>query len=145
MSIFVDTGVFYALQNQRATLHEEAVESLGTLLEGEYGTIYTSDYVYDETVTLVRERTGDYTEAKAVGDRILGRGSYPDAVTVLPITEDRFDDAVETFELYRDHSLSFTDASTIALVDSFEIDAVLSFDDDFDGLVERIDPETIAD
>ena len=32
------------------------------------------------------------------------------------------------------------DASLIAFIENSAIDAVLSFDDDFDGLVDRIDP-----
>jgi hypothetical protein len=36
--------------------------------------------------------------------------------------------------------LSFTDAVTIALCEQHDIDAVLSFDDDFDGTIERIEP-----
>lgn len=60
-----------------------------------------------------------------------------------PYTSDLFDDSVATFERYRDHSLSFTDAKSVALVERYDIDAVLSFDDDFDGIVERIDPASI--
>lgn len=53
------------------------------------------------------------------------------------------DETLETFERYDDQSLSFTDASTVALVETRDIDAVLSFDDDFDGLVERVDPASL--
>jgi hypothetical protein len=42
------------------------------------------------------------------------------------------------------HDLSFTDASSIALVQDLNIDAILAFDDDFDGLVTRLDPKEIA-
>ncbi len=47
-------------------------------------------------------------------------------------------------ERYDDHGLSFTDASLTECVEDEAIDAVLSFDDDFDGLVERIDPTAVA-
>ncbi|ERH08525.1 MAG: hypothetical protein J07HX64_00266 [halophilic archaeon J07HX64] len=56
-----------------------------------------------------------------------------------------FDDAVDIFERYDDQALSFTDATTVALCRRHGIDAVLSFDDDFDGVVTRTDPETLAD
>jgi predicted nucleic acid-binding protein len=41
--------------------------------------------------------------------------------------------------------LSFTDATTVALVERHGIDAVLSFDDDFDGIVERVDPADLPE
>jgi predicted nucleic acid-binding protein len=48
--------------------------------------------------------------------------------------------AIDVFERYDDQQLSFTDATTVALTSKNEIDPLLSFDDDFDGLVERLDP-----
>lgn len=143
MSIFVDTGLFYAMQNERAARHDEAVAALSTVLADRYGQVQTSDYVYDEAVTLVLSRTGDVTEACTVGDRIRGTGTFPDAYQLLYVSEPTFERAVDAFEQYRDHSLSFTDATTVALVEHHDVDAVLSFDDDFDGIVERIDPAEV--
>ena len=40
--------------------------------------------------------------------------------------------------------MSFTDATTVALAERRGIDRVLSFDDDFDGIVPRLDPATVA-
>jgi predicted nucleic acid-binding protein len=54
-----------------------------------------------------------------------------------------FADAVSIFERYDDQQLSFTDASTIALCERHAIDAVVSFDDDFDGVVDRIEPRSL--
>ncbi|EMA03789.1 hypothetical protein SAMN05443574_102394 [Haloarcula vallismortis] len=50
-----------------------------------------------------------------------------------------FFEGVAVRERYEDHCLSFTDATTIALVEHHDFDYVLSFDD-FDGLVSRLDP-----
>ncbi len=49
----------------------------------------------------------------------------------------------EDFEEYADQSLSFTDATTVATADVHSIDYVLSFDDDFDGVVECLDPSSV--
>ena len=143
MSVFVDTGLYYALQNQRASRHNEARNALTTVFKGELGPAFTSDYVYDEAVTLVRSRTGSFSEARTVGDRILGRSGFPNAVELLTVSEDAFRGAIETFERYRDHPLSFTDATTVALVERRDLDHVLSFDDDFDGVVDRLDPADV--
>lgn len=143
MSLFIDTGVFYALQDESAPRHGEAIAAIKTVSTGSYGRLFTSEYVYDETVTLVRQRTGRFDDAKQAGDRIRGIDPFPQAFSLLFVTEPAFDRTREVFETYDDHSLSFTDASTIALVDRHDIDAVLSFDDDFDGIVERIDPTAL--
>lgn len=144
MSVVIDTGLFYAVQNRRATNHDAAKEALSNVFSGEFGQPYTTDYVYDETVTLVRSRTNSFREASRVGDRILGRAGYPNAVEFVTVSEALFEEPVSVFERYRDHALSFTDASTIALVKNRNIDFVLAFDDDFDGLVPRLDPERVA-
>ena len=73
--------------------------------------------------------TGDLSDTRGA-KRAVFAGVEPDEVRA----------ALETFRGYDDHTLSFTDATSIALCGSRGIDAVLSFDDDFDGLVDRIDP-----
>ena len=59
---------------------------------------------------------------------------------MLHVSGAGFTDSVETFERYDDQGLSFTDATTVALCNRHDVEAVASFDDDFDGLVDRIDP-----
>ncbi|ELY78758.1 type II toxin-antitoxin system VapC family toxin [Natrinema pallidum] len=145
MSLLVDTGVFVAVQNERDEHHEAATNALKAALTGEFGALYTNDYVYDEAVTLTRLRTGSHREARTVGDRIAGRGPFPDRIKMLFVSDDRFEQTVRVFDRYDDHDLSFTDASLVALVENSDIDVVLSFDDDFDGLVDRIDPTMIGD
>ena len=140
MSILVDTGVFYAHHDQDAERHETAVSVIDRLLDGEYGQPYTTDYVYDETVTLTRMRTGSYEAAKIVSDRILAREAYPPVFELIQMGRDDFDATVETWMRYRDHDLSITDASLISICNRYDIDSILSFDSDFDGLVDRTDP-----
>lgn len=143
MSLLIDTGVFVAVQNERDEHHDAANRAMTAALSGEYGTLYTNDYVYDEAVTLTRMRTGSHREACVIGNRIAGRGSFSEKIELLFVTDDQFEQTVRAFERYDDHELSFTDSSLIALADDRGIDAVLSFDDDFDGLVDRIDPTTV--
>lgn len=140
MSVFVDTGVFYAHHDTDANRHENAVAAFDDLLDGSYGQPYTSDYVLDETVTLTRVRTGSFDAADTVAGRILGEDPFPDVFETIDVGPDDVREALETFRRYDDHDLSFTDAMILRLCDSRGIDAVLSFDDDFDGLVDRVEP-----
>lgn len=56
------------------------------------------------------------------------------------VGRETFNAAVDTFQRYDDQGLSFTDATTVTLVERRDVDHVPTFDDDFDGLVDRIDP-----
>lgn len=143
MSVLIDTGVFFAHHDRAAVRHDRATDAMEAVFAGELGRPYTSDYVLDETITLTRTRTESHEAALTVANRILGRDEYPSLVELLRIDRDLLDETIETFERYDDQSLSFTDASTIALVETRDIDAVLSFDDDFDGLVDRVDPASL--
>lgn len=145
MSVFLDTNVYYAVQNDIDERHEAALTSLNTVLTGEFGQPYTSDYVLDEAVTLTLQRTGNHSEARTIARRIRGTDDFPDVYELLLVGIDTIRESVDVFERYADQSLSFTDAATVALVREREIDHVLSFDDDFDGLVDRLDPRTVAE
>ena len=140
MSVFVDTGVFYAHHDTHASRHETAVAALTHVLrEPEHGRVMTSEYVYDEVVTLTQQRTGSVADGIAIGRRIRGE-EYPDAIELLYSSPTLFEMAAKAYAAYADQELSFTDAMTVAMIEHHDIDAVLSFDDDFDGIVSRIDP-----
>jgi len=145
MTVFVDTGVLYAEQDKSASRHESAVEAIEAVHDDELGQPYISDYIYDEAVTLTLERTSDHGRAATLGQRLRGAGKFPTAYRILRVDQQQFDDAVEMFERYDDQQLSFTDATTVALLRHHDIDSVLSFDDDFDGIVDRLDPATVAE
>jgi Predicted nucleic acid-binding protein, contains PIN domain len=144
MSVFVDTGVFYAHHDTDASRHTVGTDALNAVLSSaEYGRVMTSDYVYDETVTLSQMRTGDIDAGLEVGRRIRGSG-YPSAIELLHSSPALFDRAVSIHQTYADHELSFTDAMTVAMIKYHEIDDLLSFDDDFEGVVPRLVPDTLT-
>jgi hypothetical protein len=62
---------------------------------------------------------------------------------MLHVSKAGFRDAIDVFERYDDQDLSFTDATIVAVVERFDIDHVLSFDDDFDGVVPRAEPRDV--
>lgn len=143
MSLLVDTGVVVAALNERASRHTVAKAAMDAAFTGRYGRIFTTDYVFDEVVTLALKKTRSHKAAMVMADAILGRGGRPRVFDMLMVTGPIFRDAVEVFEKYSDQELSFTDATTIACMRRRGIDQVLSFDDDFDGIVQRLAPGTI--
>jgi predicted nucleic acid-binding protein len=145
MSVFVDTGVFYAHHDIDASRHDVGAAALRTVLQSAaYGHVLTSAYVYDEAVTLTYRRTNRMDDAVELGRRLRGEDPYPNAIDILHSSPALFERATEAFETYADQNLSFTDVMTVVLVEHHSVDAVLSFDDDFDGLVDRLDPATVV-
>lgn len=143
MSILIDTGVFYAYQDCDATDHEYAMRALHKISQGRWGRVFTTDYIFDESVTLTLKRTRSHKQALRVARRILGEQGYPKLVDVLMMTGPIFRESVLIFEKYHDQGLSFTDATTIAFMHRRGIDRVLTFDDDFDGIVDRLNPANL--
>lgn len=144
MSVLVDTGVLYAHHDEGSSRHDSAVAAMNAINRGEYGQPYVSDYIYDETVSLTRARAEDFEPARRVGRRIRGAGEFTSPFRMLHVTAERFDAAVAAFERYDDQPLSFTDAASVALCEREGIDRICSYDDDFDGIVDRFDPSTIS-
>lgn len=143
MTILVDTGVLYGDHDIDATRHDAASDALDAVYDGRFGLPYVSDYIYDEAVTLTLTRSGSFPAAKRLGKRLRGVDPYPRTYERLRVSRAVFADAVEIFESYDDQVLSFTDATSVALARRHDIDRILSFDDDFDGLVQRIDPSHV--
>ena len=137
MTVFLDTGIFVAFHNTRDANHTRALELIRTLVEGELGTAYTSDYVFDEAVTVTLVRTGSPENALAVGRMILGEITAP-FLAILRVDEDDFKKAWKLFSQHADRGLSFTDCTSIALLRTRGIESIVSFDTDFDGIIPRI-------
>ncbi|QLG28918.1 type II toxin-antitoxin system VapC family toxin [Halorarum halophilum] len=144
MSVFIDTGVFYAHHDKDASRHDEAHAFFEAMLDGEFGQPFTNDYVFDEVVTLTQRRTRDFDAARTIADRIRGVDPFPDVVSLEFIDQPVFESALEVFETYADHSLSFTDAVSVSHCEQASIDQIASFDDDFDGVFERLDPTAVS-
>lgn len=140
VSAFVDTNIFVAFANKRDRDHGRAVGLLDRVRRGEFGLVYTSDYVFDETITTAFVRTGRSAVAVKVGKIILGskEESIPPLVALIKVDERIFVEAWRAFKTERFEGLSFTDHTILAQLKEFKIDALISFDTGFDGLAQRI-------
>ena len=136
MSIIIDTGIFVAFHNRRDENHERAKQLIKSAAAGEYGLSYTSDYIFDEAVTLAAIRTRRQDIASSLGKMILGEG-VPKFLLMLRVNDHAFKEAWGIFKK-TDGKLSFTDCTTIALSKIYGAGSVMSFDSDFDGLLHRV-------
>jgi predicted nucleic acid-binding protein len=134
MAVFVDTGIFVAVRNRKDRNHGRATDLMRRGLKAEFGIINTSDYVIDEAVTTALARTRNHQIAVNTGKYILGSPR----IEVLTITREDFNLAWNKFQTFRDKFLSFTDCTSLTLMQRHGIERIMSFDSGFDGLAERI-------
>ncbi|MDR7555332.1 MAG: PIN domain-containing protein [Armatimonadota bacterium] len=123
--IFVDTAAFLAIENRRDAHHEKALGFRAAALEaGE--TFVTSDYVLDESYTLIRLRAG-HTIAVQFGEDI--RASR--LLRIEYLTEEIIEAAWRIFKAFADKEFSFTDCTSFALMEHLRLDRAFTFDEHF--------------
>ncbi len=139
-SAFIDSNIFIAFANRRDRDHTRSLGLMDKVKRGEINPAYTSDYVFDETVTTALVRTRRPATAIKAGKIILGseEDSIPTLVKMIRVDEEIFSQAWRTFKEERFRSLSFTDHTILVQLKEFRIDVLCSFDTDFDGIVQRI-------
>ena len=134
MAVFVDTCIFVAVRNRKDKNHQRATELMRTALKAEFGIVRTSDYVLDEAVTTALARTRNHQIAVNTGKYILDSPR----IERLSVSQEDFALAWAKFQSLRDRPLSFTDCTSLALMERHGIKRILSFDSHFDGLAERL-------
>ncbi|MCW4024696.1 MAG: type II toxin-antitoxin system VapC family toxin [Candidatus Bathyarchaeota archaeon] len=134
MAVFVDTGIFVALHNADDEFHSRSKELMKQALKSDFSRIFTSDYVIDEAITTALVRTKKHDLAIDLGMFII---SSP-RITKIWIAQESFEKAWKKFSALKDKPLSFTDCTSIALMEMRGIKQIMSFDSGFDGLVSRI-------
>ena len=134
MTIFVDTGIFVALRNAEDINYQRSKELIMTALKGDFGRIYTSDYIIDEAITTALARTKRHDIAVDVGTYILGSARF----IKIAVDNEIFNAAWLKFKTLKDKGLSFTDCTSIALSQKRGIKQILSFDCGFDGIMQRL-------
>ncbi|KAF5410024.1 MAG: VapC ribonuclease [Candidatus Methanogasteraceae archaeon] len=131
MAVFIDTGAFMAYRNKKDIYHSEADDLLRRALQWEFGAIFTTDFIYDETLTLAMVRTGNKTVAKDISDVMLSP-----RIEMLIIDVTVLNKARELFFRLFDKRISFTDATTMAVMQQENIMKIITFDSHFKGMFE---------
>lgn len=123
--IFLDTGAFVARFIQRDQFHQQAM-SCWKILEAEKATIYTSNFVLDETMTLLG-RWADYSFASKIAKNLYHSSPL---VILRPGREDELD-ALRLFEKHSDQKVSFTDCISCVLMRKNSLTQIFTFDHHF--------------
>jgi uncharacterized protein len=131
--IFVDTGAWYALVDKKDPDHHDAA----SFLRNNKIPLLTTNFIFDETVTLLRRRLG-WIIAGDFGRR-LKDSRFTTLVAVRREDEER---AWELFLKFKDQEFSYTDCTSFAVMEALKIDTAFSFDRHFPTMNFQIFPET---
>jgi len=126
--VFVDTGAWLALYDRKDQNHRTAKEA-SMHLRDEKIPLFTTDYVFDEAVTIIRLRVG-HKEAVSFGDSLLKSR----VVQIVEINGDIKKEAWNMFVKYKDHRFSYTDCTSFAVLLRMKIDMVLGYDKHFQSM-----------
>ncbi len=126
MKYFVDTSAWVALFDANDKYHPFATNGLNLLL-GTPVTFLTSDYVFDETVTLLMKRDGK-EQAVRYGKWVLSAEN----IELTRIGENVWQAAWEMFQSYDDKQWAFTDCTSFVLMRQHNLHRVFAFDRHFE-------------
>ena len=123
--IFVDTAAFLAIENRHDSHHAKAVHFRDSCLKSGRALI-TSDYVLDETYTVLRVRAGHHI-AVQFGEAI--RASR--FLQIEFVSPDIIEASWKLFKDFPDHDFSFTDCTSFVLMERLHIVSAFTFDSHF--------------
>jgi hypothetical protein len=123
--IFVDTSAFLAIENRHDNHHTEALRFKDLCLKTG-SKLITSDYVLDESYTIIRLKAGHHI-AVQFGEAL--RASR--LLHVEYLTPDMIEQAWTVFKKYKDHDFSFTDCTSFVLMERLKIRNAFTFDAHF--------------
>jgi predicted nucleic acid-binding protein len=125
MKLFVDTSAWAAYYDLDDQWHTAAKEAMASLVNTRV-TFVTTDYVLDETITLLLHHAGR-RQALAFGDAVQDSRQ----VKLVRIDASTWKEAWQLFRDYDDKIWSFTDCTSFAVMRQMEILQAFAFDSHF--------------
>jgi predicted nucleic acid-binding protein len=123
--VLIDTSAFHALQNAGDAREHEPAKTIAKQLQADRAILVTTNYILDETYTLLRALLG-HKVAVAFG-REIRRGG----IEIVQIDESIQRDAWKIFESYSDKDFSFTDCTSFVVMQRSGIEIAFTFDRHF--------------
>ena len=123
---FIDTSGFYSLLVRRDPMHTRAAEFIADAA-GVRGRLVTTDYVLDETVTLLKARG----HGELVGPLFQAIDNSA-AMRVEWTTSERFAEATSFCLRHTDKAWSFTDCVSFVVMQSLGLTKALTSDKHFE-------------
>ena len=124
--IFVDTSAWYALKATDDRFHDDAVLFYDELKSGRHGSLVVTDYVLDETATLLMDTKGGIVAAGFLDETLSSK-----SVRLIWVSPDLFHEATLAFKNGGDRRWSFTDCTSFQLMHRLKIVDAFAFDQHF--------------
>lgn len=133
----IDTGVLVGEFHVADPKHKRARELIDEIVRGSRGHAFVTDYIVAETLNYAVAKHRDRHFPERVAKSLLGEDEAP-WVEMRRIDEVVWRLAREKFRIWSRAGLSFTDCTSLAAVEAMGLEAIVSFDSGFDGIVARI-------
>ncbi len=134
MRLFVDTSAWFALNDKSDQNHPASQDFMGRF-RVEPVVLYTTDYIVDETVTLLALKVS-HTQAVAFLD-LVAQSQNIVRSHVIPTLLER---AEEIFRKHQDKNWSYTDCVSFAFMDDLGLEDALTFDTHFSQYGKQMHP-----
>lgn len=126
--LFIDSSAWINFVLEGEPHHDEIVSFFQNFLR-EGAVFFTSNDIIDETVTRLFYRV-NFQVAKRFFEHFQENATRG-LLTQLWVDEQLQVEAWEILAKFQEHKLSLTDATSIAILKRFNLDAIVSFDEDF--------------
>ena len=127
--LFIDTWGWLTLRDKGERRHPDIATAFEAFQESG-GAIYTSDFVLDETFTLLFRRLPFAAARESM--ELLMAGVEEGSLILVPISGARFKTAQQLRIRYQDKpAISFTDLTSMVVMQEFDILKILTEDDHF--------------
>jgi predicted nucleic acid-binding protein len=134
MRLFGDSSAWLPFFDRHEPEHITIRRAVGELPRHSL-VIYVTDYVIDETLTLILARAGHPT-AVACGEWLL-RSPFVQVIHIEPF---QWDQAWAIFRRYDDKKYSFTDCTSFVVMQQLKLEYAFTFDHHFEQMGFRMWP-----
>lgn len=118
----VDTSAWYSFIDSKDPDHKIVSECI----KANESALMTSDYIFDETITLLRYRLGWKVAHQ------FGKVLFSDQQVLITSVHDKDKlNAWQIFSKYQDKKFSFTDCTSFAIIGRLKLETAIAIDSDF--------------
>lgn len=136
-AVMIDTSLLVAYYSTTDRHHARAKEIVDEVQDGRHGAAFVSDHILAEALNYFVAKSRDVGKPDRIARDLLGEDSAP-WIDIVFIDEVVWRQARERYRTLSRARVSFTDCTTLVFAERHALKAVISFDDDFDGLLPRI-------
>lgn len=128
--IILDSSFIIAYKVEDDEHHGKALKIAKEIATGKFGYPVISDYIFDESVTVVYKKIQGLKVAIDLGNDLIRE------IEMLTIDGELFEQSWQIFKQQKDTKFSFTDCTILALMKKKEIKNITTFDKDFEKIKE---------